>query len=1348
MKTTSIYLVLLIALAFSSAKATDLYWIGNGGNWSDGTRWSLTSGGSSFNGIPTKNDNVYFDANSFGGGGQTVTINQEAFCKSMNWTGATNTPTLGGSSTLNIYGSMILNSAMNVTYTGTIYFKSNNPGNIIQTFGKTLLSGQIFFDGLGGEWTLQDNLTATNSDISLDKGSFNTNSKTVSAHRFQSISGGICFLTLGASTFNLKSSGDNYLEWGWYVSGSNITVNTGTSTINLTGAAGYFRSYYITGEYYNVNLTGATSGSLRCSDNTVFHNVSFASDASLSGAATFNDITLGTSKSTSISGKQTINGNFICNGTASIFASINGGTISKSSGTVCINYVNLNNSTVTGGATFYAGNSQNLGGNTGWLFQSCSSIGNPPVVFPKIVLSTSSINTGQSISIWGIDFAKNKQAKIFITSNSGYDTTITISIDNVGNIDKTLSFTASGIYTVYCKDVSSGNLSNSKTFEVKATVVANNFTLISPSSAYSANINKNVLVQWKDNLARGSGYPITGSQRAFKFFVEKSSNNGSIWQVTDTVSGFDDINKTRTFSKQVTFATHASYLLRIRDGYASNRTTGNVSLQILAPTQTNLTTEFVWDYSYLTRDGSPAGVVTDGTSRFYIKVYDKTNTTINKVTFKLFDVDNNTETRILGKLQKAIDTLSYDTLVNSANKISEIITTPFGNNEFWSWYVAPDDFIGNNTQNNSTATGREVKVKITAEYSGGATSIDTATVIIKRPPVVLVHGLNDNIKLWDDFNLPEKFDVHKLKIGGKDNFDKNANLILSLLPNVIREIRKTNVACNQVYYVGHSMGGIVLRYAETYYANIFFTQKNYNKGYVNKFITLDTPHKGSPLANLLGTMYKPYKLLNKKINLFEEFYLRDDKTDELVSITPAVNDLKMNLFNINSTFYKSHVFVGDIINGSESLVALGPDALSNLNIDSKIYSLFSFLAAQNPLPTLSGLGVIDFFYNLYGGNSITNSDLIVPLNSQLSDLEVFASNVTYTINFHSETTGSPSIVKNPNTKTLVSAWLDKPIASAYWGNLPALQKANASLLAKSKPQKYFADSNFVNIITPHSLDTLYVDSTFNLAFSIADTTNLKKLFIVYQDKFIEDTTRQMNYNYSTLVSNNYIDTQQIIVVALFSSGDATIMSGKSVSVIVKTNENANAIKSKDNFVYLLKDENYYPDLNIYFQKFIGKIGTVGTSLNVTVGDPSILSFDNLTKKIKGLKEGGTYVVVDYKGLKDTVYFKINGNITTGVDENGNNSASSHLPDKYGLFQNYPNPFNPITTITYSLPKNANVKLIVFDILGRQVRTLIDEQKSAGSYKVEFNASNLSSGVYFYRLQTDEFVQTKKLILLR
>ena len=95
-----------------------------------------------------------------------------------------------------------------------------------------------------------------------------------------------------------------------------------------------------------------------------------------------------------------------------------------------------------------------------------------------------------------------------------------------------------------------------------------------------------------------------------------------------------------------------------------------------------------------------------------------------------------------------------------------------------------------------------------------------------------------------------------------------------------------------------------------------------------------------------------------------------------------------------------------------------------------------------------------------------------------------------------------------------------------------------------------------------------------------------------------------------------------------------------------------------------------------------------------------------------------------------------------VDEFG------QLPDRFELEQNYPNPFNPTTTISYSLGRRSHVGLKVYDILGREVQTLVNKELGAGYHEIIFDASTLGNGVYFYRMETGNFSKTKKLILLK
>jgi hypothetical protein len=117
---------------------------------------------------------------------------------------------------------------------------------------------------------------------------------------------------------------------------------------------------------------------------------------------------------------------------------------------------------------------------------------------------------------------------------------------------------------------------------------------------------------------------------------------------------------------------------------------------------------------------------------------------------------------------------------------------------------------------------------------------------------------------------------------------------------------------------------------------------------------------------------------------------------------------------------------------------------------------------------------------------------------------------------------------------------------------------------------------------------------------------------------------------------------------------------------------------------------------------------------------------------------------DMKNNMDSAIVKYNGHVT-GIEEYN----LKVIPNAFTLEQNFPNPFNPSTIIKFSIPKSSNVKLTVYNTLGQQVSTLVNSQLAAGSYSYRFDAArNLSSGIYFYTLSTNNFTQTKKMLLLK
>lgn len=118
-------------------------------------------------------------------------------------------------------------------------------------------------------------------------------------------------------------------------------------------------------------------------------------------------------------------------------------------------------------------------------------------------------------------------------------------------------------------------------------------------------------------------------------------------------------------------------------------------------------------------------------------------------------------------------------------------------------------------------------------------------------------------------------------------------------------------------------------------------------------------------------------------------------------------------------------------------------------------------------------------------------------------------------------------------------------------------------------------------------------------------------------------------------------------------------------------------------------------------------------------------------------------VTSLKQLANVAWSVYNGGFSVGVK-----GISSEVPTKFELFQNYPNPFNPKTNIKYSVSSVQDIKLIVYDILGKEVATLVNQKQVPGLYEVTFDGNNLSSGIYFYKLTAGSFSQTKKMILLK
>ena len=176
---------------------------------------------------------------------------------------------------------------------------------------------------------------------------------------------------------------------------------------------------------------------------------------------------------------------------------------------------------------------------------------------------------------------------------------------------------------------------------------------------------------------------------------------------------------------------------------------------------------------------------------------------------------------------------------------------------------------------------------------------------------------------------------------------------------------------------------------------------------------------------------------------------------------------------------------------------------------------------------------------------------------------------------------------------------------------------------------------------------------------------------------------------------------------------------------------------------------YNPSGNLEWSNKIG-------STNYSFGYDCVTSQNNniiVVGSFQGLANfDASTEMVSNGGGQDGFLAKYSGGdgslVITSIDESGNN-----LPMDFSLNQNYPNPFNPTTTISYTIPKVEtlhvmSVNLAIYDVLGNELTTLVNEEQGSGTYKVQFDASNLSSGVYYYQLKSGNFVEIKKMLLMK
>jgi large repetitive protein len=401
------FLFILLFASFSGgAIGSTFYWVGGTGNWSDhANHWATTSGGAAFQThVPTSVDDVIFDANSFTGTGQVVTLDTGNFsCRNMDWTAANFTPMLYGDMSdyfriLKIYGSLYASNKVNWNHRAYTYFESTSTGNFISP-AKIGYMGVLEFMGVGGEWTLLDSIPNANA-IWIYNGTLNTNNKNITLYSgsFKAFAG-YTSLYLGSSVIKGDAEVNIAVPAGIFDASNStliaaqVTLPAGKTYCNITattalnlGANCTIKSIEInnsSGTCYMSNYSGSViskflaKGDISISGPATYRYIELRGNSSFGSPNTFDTLNLNNASKTvtfPVNYPQTITKTIITpaaictNGWVTIKSNATGSkaTISKSSGTlICTNLI-LQNLNATGGASFIANNSSILANVTGW----------------------------------------------------------------------------------------------------------------------------------------------------------------------------------------------------------------------------------------------------------------------------------------------------------------------------------------------------------------------------------------------------------------------------------------------------------------------------------------------------------------------------------------------------------------------------------------------------------------------------------------------------------------------------------------------------------------------------------------------------------------------------------------------------------------------------------------------------------------------------------------------------------------------------------------------------------------------------------------------------------------------
>jgi uncharacterized protein (TIGR02145 family) len=928
----------------------------------------------------------------------------------------------------------------------------------------------------------------------------------------------------------------------------------------------------------------------------------------------------------------------------------------------------------------------------------------------------SNIKQGTTFYVSLMDFTPNEQVKVFLNGQTNYEFTTTANSGGSNLYEINSNDISAGNYEVVAYDTKTGVYSNKKTVIITADEQLKQLLLIQPQ-AESLPKNTSLRVIWSDYMSVVSGYSISGPKRNYHYKIYIKLGDDEYIPCSDDKTGWADKNTQQNFEINYALAAVVNEVkIKVVDVLQNNRFVESPVFSV-TDIPTGFKVDKLWDNSKANppsdRKINPFGVVADGISRIVLKV-------------KKIDperVIQSVKAEIIGSDMKTFGKLCHDVNYNNSyyditsNQTPGLVKSIDGTNDnYYFWYISPEDFVSDPIDKDND--GRNVYVRFTVTYDNSV-ELSFEKIEIKRVPLILVHGIADSKEGWSNFktsktgngntgyfNSDQRWISEVPSLMKFESFEVNANIVKSQISHLIDKALIQGYAANQVDYVCHSMGGSILRTFEESDKLKFYTDeiyRTYSKGYVHKFITLNTPHNGTPVADVVFNEILPYlnsdqvtsdlaaglhatAISNFNVSFLETienrtlerpWYQLGDK--QVWYATAALLVLLEKPVNIDGkltgavkhkqTNLKSHLIAADIISGYQNLPDVPQSVWNIVNISDNLIEIldkyldWKFNLATRITEFFGGelqsiykiadkkIRVFRWLNRLVKGYAtvdyLVDSDFFVPLNSQIPD---FVSNSrTFSTNYESETLHfywHNNMRDQSDVGNYVFDLLHEPLSSTIFDKIPE-SKVPESVIKQEKQEQEQQENNLpsftimptLTVFTPNDSISVNPDSLMNISFSVSSTDGLFLKKIYFQDISLVDTTLYDYANYDVLVSGTNLGKQNLTVMAFYVYSDTSFVLTKNLLVYVNPVENPIELIAEPEMNYLKINEIKYINTKAIFKNFITDV-SYSDSLKISIEDTNIVKYQN--NRFVGKSEGMTSVEFSYMGTIDSVWFEVNG----------------------------------------------------------------------------------------------------------